>query len=413
MATPRPGEVPEPAKGVISRSFGDDGDEYVLYAQDSGRAASLTGASAKVWRAAQGGPAPDVPPEQVEAAVGELTELGFLRAAVSRRTVLRGAAVAGGSLVALTGIETIIAPLPAAAESGGGSTIGEWTFTLAPNTTATFTIGGAGGGGGTNADGTTTAPGGAGGIMYGTIDYTGSTSVVLAAYVGTGGSGAAKTTGGAGGAGFGSASGGNGGSGIDESAGGGGGGSAIYVSATPADLLAAAGGGGGGGGFYEDDPTGAHGGAGALSVATTGAAGVNGTSPSTGGGGGSITAGGTAGAGVTGGAGTAGGAPSTSGGKGGTGGSGADAYNGGGGGGGGYSGGGGGGGAASESIGSGGGAGAGYAAGATVTNYTVTAETYTGSVKSPGGASGTSGVAGDNGYFYIAGGNGVTAITPP
>ena len=96
MKGPEEHELPQPAEGVIARSFGD---EYVLYGQDTNRAASLTGVSAQVWREAEGGAPPHASPEEVSVAVEELTKLGFLQTAISRRTVLIGAASAGASAV--------------------------------------------------------------------------------------------------------------------------------------------------------------------------------------------------------------------------------------------------------------------------------------------------------------------------
>ena len=61
MTTSDPRDLPEPAEGVIARPVGD---EYVLYDKDTDRAASLTGVSAQVWRAVEGGPSPEIPPNR-------------------------------------------------------------------------------------------------------------------------------------------------------------------------------------------------------------------------------------------------------------------------------------------------------------------------------------------------------------
>ena len=103
MTTSDSRDLPEPIDGVVARCLGD---EYVLYDKETDHAASLTGVSAQVWRAVEGGPPPEAPAEQVSIAVAELTELGFLRAPLSRRNVMR-AAVLGGAAASLSGIITI------------------------------------------------------------------------------------------------------------------------------------------------------------------------------------------------------------------------------------------------------------------------------------------------------------------
>jgi hypothetical protein len=115
----------------------DLGDEVLVYDLDSNEAHRLAGSAAHAWRVASGkaGPSQKVSHADVRAASEELARLGLVEAPAgfSRRSLLRGAAVGGGALVALPVIETITAPMALAACSTptGGTSLAQ-AFTDEP-----------------------------------------------------------------------------------------------------------------------------------------------------------------------------------------------------------------------------------------------------------------------------------------
>ena len=189
MTTEKTPRLPEPAEGIISREF--DG-EYVIYDQSTDRAANLTGISARVWRALQGGPAPDLPPEDIDTAIEELGEFGFLRSPVSRRSVL-GAALVGGAFVSLSGIETLIAPTAASAATANSITFSNAAVShfliVGGNTTVSYTLIGGGGGGGGGYGANFGNSGGNAGGLTGSFKTGSGSSFNFTVLVGAGGGG--------------------------------------------------------------------------------------------------------------------------------------------------------------------------------------------------------------------------------
>lgn len=103
---------PLPVGGVVSRAIGD---EFVLLHPETNVASSLDGISAGVWRAVNGGPDLDLADDLIDAAIADLTGQGYLQSSggVSRRSLIRG-----GTVIAATGIATMMLPEMAAFASG-------------------------------------------------------------------------------------------------------------------------------------------------------------------------------------------------------------------------------------------------------------------------------------------------------
>ena len=110
------------AERLIVREMGD---EVMVYDLDTNAVHCLAGPTAAVWRAVELhasipgiAKAADVEERVVTQALAELENLRLLESPVtgfSRRTMLRGAVIGGGAIVALPAIETILAPSALAA----------------------------------------------------------------------------------------------------------------------------------------------------------------------------------------------------------------------------------------------------------------------------------------------------------
>lgn len=126
------------------------GEEFVVLDPDTYEAHGLSGPVAAVWRAAGDGIWPELPDDQLDQIVAELTDRGLLLtpSGVSRRTLIRAGAV-GGATVALAGLTTV----PIASAAGAASTLVMFTtaaggtLNIPANTTVNFTLIGGGGGG--------------------------------------------------------------------------------------------------------------------------------------------------------------------------------------------------------------------------------------------------------------------------
>ena len=89
-------KLPRRATELVSSEF--DGEFLVLDTRTE-NAHALSGRVAVVWRAVELGTWPDLPDNQVDEIVDELADLGLLTAdGVSRRTLLKVGAAAGGTL---------------------------------------------------------------------------------------------------------------------------------------------------------------------------------------------------------------------------------------------------------------------------------------------------------------------------
>lgn len=116
------------------------GDETLVYDLDTNDVHCLTGLSAKVWHSLTVAStlntvsrAVDADTATTEAAIEQLNALNLLSVAVergmSRRTLFRGAAVGGGTLIVLPVIETILAPAAYAACSTDATPVADDLFT--------------------------------------------------------------------------------------------------------------------------------------------------------------------------------------------------------------------------------------------------------------------------------------------
>ena len=267
--------LPARKSGLESRQFDD---EFVVLDPISQRAHAIHGPVAEVWRAAGDGTWPDLPAEQVEEIVAELTELGLLEdagpvfeAGISRRLLLKGSAATGVAFVGLATLDVTPAFASTILSVANGGKV-----TIQANSTTNFTLigGGGGAGAGTTTGNTSGGAGGSGGDVSGTIQNTGNTAVQLTINLAGSTAGGSGTSHGGHGSGI-PVNGGNGGDSQSAGAGGGGAGSSDIATTAGNHILVVAAGGGGGGGAAP--VSGKNGGAGASPGNTAGNTSVTGT----------------------------------------------------------------------------------------------------------------------------------------
>ena len=262
--------------GLIERAVDDS---LVVYDRKTDTAHALHGAASRIWPLCDGRTSVteaaktlDLPAVDVAAALAELDVAGLLAPNhASRRTFLRGSAIAGGTILALPLVESLAAPAALAAASTSQVFNSDGTFVVPAGTKrveVTLIGGGGGGGDGFNLGGVHTAGGhgGAAAEMNAVITFATPTASNQTVNIHIGGGGSSPGAGGSGTPGAGG-TGGHSSNGTSLVGGGGGGTSSIESGAT--QILVACGGGGGGDARTQGDGgDGGSSGSGSASVVT-------------------------------------------------------------------------------------------------------------------------------------------------